>query len=161
MTNLIPFRDPFAGLSSMHSQLDDLFNGFFGAGPSNLTSMSTAMDVYSEDGKRLVAEVQAPGFSKDDVEVSVHEGVLEIKGHKREKVEDGKEGSRNYMHRESAASFYRRIALPRHADAENVEANFDNGLLKVVVPFKELPQPKKIAIGDGASKNDKAGKKSK
>lgn len=151
MTNLVRWDDPFAGLTSMHSQLDDMFNNFFTGLPAiHGPQMSIpAMDVYSEDDKQLVTEVQAPGFDKDDVEVSVHNGMLEIKGEKHEKEEDKKGKKRSYMVRESHASFYRRIALPEYADADKVDAHFENGVLKVTIPFKELPQPKKVAISSG------------
>jgi HSP20 family protein len=142
--------DPFSELTTMHSQLDDIFDNFFGGNRlAGATNAAPAMDVYTDGDKQLVAEVQAPGFDKDDVEVSVHDGVLEIKGEKHDKQEEGKEDKRNYMLRESHASFYRRIALPRHADADNVKAHFDNGMLRVSVPFKELPQPKRVAIEGG------------
>ncbi|MBI2592157.1 Hsp20/alpha crystallin family protein [Candidatus Saccharibacteria bacterium] len=108
------------------------------------------MDVYTEDDKQLVAEVHAPGFTKDDIDISVHEGMLEVKGHKEEKEEDKKK--RSYMMRQSSSSFYRRIALPRQADSGRVKANFDNGMLKVTVPFKELPKAKKIAIAEAKKK---------
>ena len=149
--------DPFSDLTSMHSQLDDLFDNFFrGSSLPAVTNATPAMDVYTDDdGKQLVAEVQAPGFTKDDVEVNVHDGVLEIKGEKHDKEEEGKKGKRNYMLRESHASFYRRIALPRHADANSVKAHFEDGVLKVTVPFKDLPQPKKVAIESSATKKDK------
>jgi HSP20 family protein len=111
----------------------------------------SAMDVYTEDDKTLVAEVQAPGFGKDDIEVNVHNGMLEIKGEKHEKEEDKKE-KRNYMVRESHASFYRSIALPKTADGDKVEAHFDGGVLKVRVPLKELPAPKRVAISEGKNK---------
>ncbi len=143
MSDLIRWSDPFAGLTSVHSQLDDLFNGFFGGMPT-LAQTMPAMDVYNEDDKQLVAEVQVPGFKKDEVEVNVHNGVLEIKGEHKNKEEDKKK--RSYMVRESHSSFYRRLALPKHADGDHVKANFDNGVLKVIVPFKELPKPKKVEI---------------
>lgn len=143
--------DPFSDLTTMHSQLDDLFDNFFRTSRLPSTAIAApAVDVYTDaDGKQLTAEVQAPGFGKDDVSVSIHEGVLEIKGEKHDKEEEGKQGKRNYMLRESHASFYRRIALPRHADADNVKARFEDGVLKVTVPFKELPQPKKVEIEAG------------
>ena len=141
--------DPFAGLTSMHSQLDDMFNGFLSSAPGG-QGMS-AMDVYTENDNTLVAEVQAPGFDKDDVEVNVHNGMLEIKGEKHEKEESNKE-KRNYMVRESHASFYRSIALPKAADGDKVEAHFDNGVLKIRVPLKELPAPKRVAISEGKKK---------
>lgn len=150
--NLTRWNDPFSGLTSIHSQLDDMFNNFFGSMSGGQTSIP-AIDVYTEDDKSLVAEVQAPGFTKDDVEVNVHNGVLEIKGEKHEKEEDkGKNKKRSYMVRESHASFYRSIALPKYADADSVTADFTDGVLRVTVPFKELPAPKRVAISDGSNK---------
>lgn len=146
MSDLIRWNDPFAGLTSMHSQLDDLFNNFFATTPAAQRSMP-AMDIYSEDDKQLVAEVHAPGYNREDVEVNVHNGVLEIKGEHKDKEETKKK--RNYMMRESHNSFYRRIALPKYADGEAVQASFQDGVLKVTVPFKELPQPKRISISAG------------
>jgi HSP20 family protein len=48
--------------------------------------------------------------------------------------------------RESSSSLYRRIYLPERANADAIKAKFDDGMLKVTVPFKELPEPKSIAI---------------
>jgi HSP20 family protein len=154
MANITRWDDPFSGLTSLHSQLDDMFNSFFAGMPAVQGAHASlpAMDIYNEDDKRLVTEVQAPGFNKDDVEVSVHNGILEIKGEKHEKQEDKEGKKRSYMMRESHASFYRRIALPEYANADKVDAQFDNGVLKVTVPFRELPKPKKIAITDGKKK---------
>lgn len=146
--DIIKFNDPFSGLMSMHRELDSMFNNFFSQPmPPTLDSVP-AMDVYTEDDKQLVAEVHLPGFSKEDVELNVHEGALEIKGKKEEK-EEQKDKKRTYMVRQSSASFYRRIMLPKEADAGNIRADFKDGVLKVTVPFKELPAPKRITIGNG------------
>lgn len=142
--------DPFSGLSTMHSQLDDLFNSFFVNMPS--VQGVPAVDVYAEDDNELIAEVQAPGFTKGDIEVNVHNGVLEIRGERHEKEEKNKSKKRNYMLRESHASFYRSIALPKTADSDKVKAHFEDGVLRVSVPLKELPEPKKVAITDGKKK---------
>lgn len=148
---LVRFNDPFAGLTSMHSQLDDIFNSFFNTNMSQAVTQMPAMDVYNEDDKQLVVEMQAPGFTKDDIEINVHEGILEIRGERKEK-EENKDRKRNYMVRESQSSFFRRIALPKHADPDNVKANFEDGMLKVEIPFKELPEPKRITIQAGKKK---------
>ncbi len=146
--------DPFASIGSLHSQIDDMFNRYFSAPVhSGLGTMPT-MDVYTEEDKQLVAEINAPGFSKDDIEVSVDNGILEVRGEKHEKDEE-KNKKRNYMVRESHASFYRRIALPKHADGDKVTAHFENGVLKVVVPFSELPKPKRVAISHGKAEDKK------
>jgi HSP20 family protein len=155
MANLVRFNDPFTGLTSLHSQLDDIFNTLLSPSLSLPGRGVPAMDVYTEDGKQLVGEIQAPGFKPEDIEVSVNNGVLEIKGEIHEKVEpadNAKDTGRKYMMRESHSSFYRSVVLPKHADTESIQAEFENGVLKVVVPFKELPQPKKIAITGGKKK---------
>lgn len=147
MSNIIRWNDPFAGLSSMHTQLDDLFNTFFDTNTSSLSQTFPAMDVYSEDDKSLIAEVHVPGFKKDEINVQVHNGLLEIKGeHATKDEEKSKDKKRSYMVRESHESFYRRLALPKYADGDNVKAGFDNGVLKVEIPYKELPKPKHIEI---------------
>jgi hypothetical protein len=86
-------------------------------------------------------------FTMFNIEVNINEGVLEIRGEKKEEAKDKQKKS--YMVQESSSSFYRRMVLPRHADADKVDANFENGILKVIVPFKELPKPKKVDIKSG------------
>ncbi len=153
MANIVRFKDPFAGLTSLHSQLDDIFNSFVTPAPPRIGQNVPAMDIYTEDGKRLVSEIQAPGFTPEDIEITVNNGVLEIRGEKHQKDEaDAKDKKRNYMVRESHASFYRSIVLPKHADVDAVEAEFKDGILKVSVPFQELPQPKRVAIQAAARK---------
>jgi HSP20 family protein len=151
MRQLQRYNDPFAGLTSLHSQLDDIFNNMLSPALSTARPAVPAMDVYTEEGKRLNAEVQAPGFTPEDIEITVNNGVLEIKGEKHEKDEPedkgNGEGRRDYMVRESHASFYRSIVLPKHADTDSISADFKDGVLKVSVPFKELPEPKRIQIG--------------
>lgn len=140
--NIIRYNDPFAGLEDMHRTMDDVFRGVFG-GLQSPANLSSTVDVYEEDNA-LHTEVAVPGYDKKDIEVNIHDGVLEVKGEKTSKEE--KDKKRSYVLRETSSSFYRRIALPKQADADKVEAHFDNGVLKVTVPYKELPAPKKIDI---------------
>lgn len=149
--NIVRWDDPFSGIASLHNQMDEMFNNFFSGMPALQSAQAMpAMDIYNEDDKQLVAEIHTPGFSKDEVSASVHNGVLEVRGDKHEKVDKGKK--RNYMVHESHASFYRRIALPEYADDDHVNAQFHNGVLKITVPFKDLPKPRKIAIDEGGKK---------
>lgn len=138
MTQLVPF-DPFAEMRALQKQFfgDDWFTA-----PLKGVSMPTT-DVYTEDDKHMIIEAHLPHFEDKDIDVSVHNGVLEIQAEKHEKEEDKK---KKYVVRESSSSFYRRITLPEQADENNVEAHMDKGVLRVTVPFKALPAPKKIAI---------------
>lgn len=141
-SNLMRF-DPFEEMRSLQKQFfgDDWFT-------SPLKGMQIpTTDVYTEDDKQLVVEAHLPNFSDSDVDVSVDKGSLVISAEKHEKEEDKKK--KKYVVRESSSSFYRRIVLPEHADESKIEAHMNEGVLKVVVPFKALPTPKKIAISSG------------
>ena len=93
--------------------------------------------------KTLVVEAHLPQFEEKDITVDIDQGALVIQAERHEKTEETK---KKYVMRESSSSFYRRIALPEQADDDKIDARFSQGVLKVTVPFKELPAPKKIAI---------------
>jgi len=137
MANLVKF-DPFAELDALQKQFfgDDFLTPFRGV-------RVPTTDVYTEDDKQLTVEAHLPNFNDKDIDIHVDDGALVISAEKHEKEEDKK---KKYVVRESSSSFYRRIHLPERADADKIAANFDGGVLKVVVPFRELPAPKRIAI---------------
>ncbi|HMT18941.1 MAG TPA: Hsp20/alpha crystallin family protein [Candidatus Saccharibacteria bacterium] len=131
--------DPFDEMRSLQKQF---FNDdWFGLQAKSLAIPTT--DVYTNDDKELVVEAHMPNFDESDIDVHVENGALVIRAEKHEKEEDKK---KKYVVRESSSSFYRRIHLPKHADQEAIGADMKDGVLTVKVPFKELPQPKKIAI---------------
>lgn len=137
MNKLMRF-DPFADMRALQKQFfgDDFFTPFRGV------SLPTT-DVYTNNDKELVVEAHLPNYEQDDIDIHMENGALVIQAEKHEKEEDKQ---KKYVVRESSSSFYRRIALPERADENNISAHMDNGVLKVTVPFKELPPPKKIAI---------------
>ena len=105
-------------------------------------------DVYTEEDKRLVVEAHLGEFEEQDISVDLDKGVLVIQAERREREEDK---AKKYVVRESSTSFYRRVALPEQADEAGIEAQFVNGILKVTVPFRESPSPKRIPIGGSSS----------
>ena len=136
MSNLVKW-DPFAELSALQKQ-------FFGddwMSPLKGVNIPTT-DVFTKDNN-LVVEAHLPNFEQKDVNIEVENGTLVIRAGRHEKEEDK---GKQYVVRESSSSFYRRIALPKRADADKVEAHLDDGVLKVSVPLIPLPEPKKIAI---------------
>lgn len=143
MNKLVRF-DPLAELEALQKQF---FNDDWLTPVQGITVPTT--DVYT-DNKGLTVEAHLPNFNQEDVNISVDEGSLVIQAEKHEKEEDKK---RRYVVRESSSSFYRRINLPKQADTGAIKAHLDDGVLKVTVPFKEVPAPKKIAIQSKAKKN--------
>lgn len=136
MSNLVKW-DPFAELTALQKQ-------FFGddwMSPLKGVNIPTT-DVFTKDDN-LVVEAHLPNFEQKDVNIEVENGALVISAERHEKEEDK---GKKYVVRESSGSFYRRIALPKRADAEKIEAHLDDGVLKVSVPLTPLPEPKKITI---------------
>ncbi len=137
MTNIISY-DPFSEFRALQRQL---FNGSL-LGPIESFKIPTT-DVWTEDDKRMIIEAHLPYFEQKDIDVHVDDGALVIRAEKHEREEDKK---KQYVIRESSSSFYRRIRLPKIADADSIKAHMKDGVLRVTVPFKELPKPKHIAI---------------
>lgn len=142
MSNLIRW-DPFAELSALQKQFfgDDWVTSLKGV---NIPTT----DVYTKDNQ-LKVEAHLPNFDHDDVTIHIEDNALIISAERHEKEEDK---DKKYVVRESSSSFYRRIALPKRADTDKIEASLDDGVLKVSVPLTPLPEPKKIAIAGKSSK---------
>lgn len=136
MSNLIRW-DPFAELSALQKQ-------FFGdnwLSPIKGVNIPTT-DVYTKDNT-LTVEAHLPNFEQDDINIQIEDGALIISAERHEKEEDK---DKSYVVRESSSSFYRRIALPKRADADKIDAHLDEGVLRVSIPLTPLPEPKKVAI---------------
>ena len=143
MSKLVRY-DPFAELSALQRQFfgDDWMSSL-----KNVNIPTT--DVYTKDNE-LIVEAHLPNFHQEDIDIQVNDNTLTIQAERHEKEEDK---SKKYVVRESSRSFYRRIQLPDRADADNIDARIDDGVLRVVVPLEPLPEPKKITIA--SSNNNK------
>lgn len=135
--NLVRF-DPFAEFNRLER---DFFEDGMIATLRNTTLPTT--DIYTAGDKEMVVEVHLPTFEESNISVDIDEGALVIQAEKREKEEDK---DKKYVVRESSQSFYRRIALPQQADHSKIAATFDKGVLRVTVPFAQLPAPTRIPI---------------
>lgn len=136
--------DPFAELSALQKQL--FSEGLFGQGRRSLPTT----DIYTEDDAKLTVEAHLPGFTDDDIDIDVESGALVIRAEKHEREEDK---GKKYIVRESNSTYYRRIALPDQADEDAVQASFDDGVLRVTVPYKAVEPPRKIQITKGQSQD--------
>ena len=116
-------------------------------GDAGLAEMTTSADWLpsvdvSESDKEIEVKIDLPGLSPEDVEISLSDHELTIKGERREESEQ-KEKEFHRVERRHG-SFLRRIPLPASADTEHLEANADNGVITVTVP--KLPEAKSKRI---------------
>jgi len=102
-----------------------------------------AVDI-KEEVDRFLITADLPGVDPKDIEITMDNGILTIKGERQSEVRDEKEGYKR-VERVSGA-FYRRFSLPDTADAERIEATGKDGVLEVTLPKHEKVQPRKIEV---------------
>jgi HSP20 family protein len=102
-----------------------------------------AVDI-KEEADRFLITADLPGVDPKDIQITMDDGVLTIKGERQSESREEKEGYKR-VERVSGA-FYRRFSLPDTADAERIEAKGKDGVLKVTLPKHEKVQPRKIEV---------------
>ncbi|HEX9664321.1 MAG TPA: Hsp20/alpha crystallin family protein [Patescibacteria group bacterium] len=111
--------------------------------PQKMQGFIPSIDVYQDNG-HIVAETSLPGVDPKDVEVSIENDMLTIKG-KTEKKTEVEE--KNYFRKEMRSGvFHRRVALPAHVLGDQASADFENGILKITIPKAEPKKSKKVEI---------------
>lgn len=131
-------------MGSFVTPFDELVNGFFGRDLSHFVgsddmhrSMPRVNIVDAKAGFKL--ELLAPGFTKDDLKLNVENDVLTISGEKKQQTLDEHE---RYTRREFGyTSFKRSFNLPENVDADRIKAEFNDGVLQVVLPKTEPSKP--------------------
>jgi HSP20 family protein len=148
MTTVVRW-DPSREVDSLHSDLSRVFDAFFGGRPGNGASRRwvPATDLV-EEGDHLVLRADLPGLTEDDVEIEVNDRVLTISGER--KAEEKKEGEGYYRVERAFGSFSRSLTLPEGVDADQVTAEFDNGVLEVRIPKPEERKAHRVQIGKGS-----------
>lgn len=143
----VTLRRPARGLFGLHAEMGRMFNDLF-ASPSEPTDetvnrWSPSVDIAETDsGFEVRAEL--PGVKQDDVNVSVRDNVLTLRGEKRqEETDEGKNYRRVERH---YGSFQRAFTLPPNVNPEAITANYRDGVLTLTVPKAEEAQPKEIPI---------------
>ena len=140
---LAPFgRDPF---TSFRHEMDRLFDDFFAPaeprsfGGNGGALLRPSVDV-AETEQAYTVTAELPGLEQKDVELNLRDNALILSGEKRQESHD-ENGGRTYTER-SFGRFERVIPLPEEVDADRVEANFKNGVLKVTLPKNPKAQDK-------------------
>jgi HSP20 family protein len=136
--------DPF-------SDIDRISHRIFGERGSQ-PGTSLAVDVFeTEDEIELCCEM--PGLKPEDVKIDVTDNVLTLTGERRLENEDKREGYRRIER--TYGSFSRSFTLPRHVDAENIQAELTDGVLHVKLPKQEEEKSRKVEVKAGAKSAQK------
>jgi HSP20 family protein len=122
--------------------LDGMLTTPFNADVGAETIGWTPATEMSETPTELSLTAELPGLDKKDVDISVDDGVLTIRGTKTQERTEGKENTQYYVWERSYGTFERSFTLPRTVDASKISAEFEKGVLKVKMPKSEEAKAK-------------------
>jgi HSP20 family protein len=157
LKSLIPFKSrtdlapsDLNVFGTLHREIDRLFDDFSnGFGTPGTTNLLPNTDVTETD-KEIVITTELPGLERKDVEISLENDVLTIRGEK--KIETEKEDKKKDVHlaERSYGVFYRALQLPPGVDSSTVRATMSKGVLKITLPKPTRSEAKKIEVKEAA-----------
>ena len=160
LKSLVPFR-PRSGLvpsdinvfGTLHREIDRLFDEFTrgtleAAGPAQV-NLVPSMDVTETD-KEIVIAAEMPGLERKDVDISIEDDVLTIRGEKKVETKKDDKDKNYHISERSYGMFYRALQLPPGVDPSKVQATVSNGVLKITIPKPARSEPKKIEVKEAA-----------
>jgi len=134
--------------ASLFGQFDNEINRlFFNAHATDAANQAhdwtPAVDIREEEN-RYVLEADIPGISRENLDITLEDSVLTIKGERTVTSEENNEG---YRRRERAhGSFVRQFTLPDTVNTEAISAAVVNGVLEIGIPKQAKPEPRKITV---------------
>jgi HSP20 family protein len=132
--------------ANLRDEINGLFEGPFWPATTRQTQLFTgwtpALDLYQTTDD-VVAVVELPGMRKEDIEISLHDGMLTIGGERKDETPEGQKTARSER---VVGKFRRSISLPTRVDANKVNATYKDGILTVTLPKAEEVKPKQIQV---------------
>ena len=139
--------DPFRDLNMLQDRMNQLFDNA-GRGrrdnePTATTTWSPAVDIYETEGA-IVVKAELPGMDRKDITLNLENNVLTLRGERRFEKETKEE---NYHRIErSYGGFSRAFSIPATVNEERIQADYKDGVLKILLPKKDQAKPKQIQI---------------
>ena len=138
--------DPFREFAAMQDRVNRLF------GNVHLRDEDTGLrgswmppvDIYETENHDLVVRAELPGLNREEIEVSLENSTLVLKGEKKLDSEVKDESYRRIER--TYGTFHRSFTLPTTVDAGRISAEFKNGVLTVKLPFREEARPRTINV---------------
>jgi len=148
LTTWKPFKElsPFRDFERMRRDMDRLWESFFERGVRRREDDGEwlpSLDV-AETKNEIVVKAEVPGLDPKDIDISLSDGLLTIKGEKKQEREEKEE---NYhLVERSYGAFTRSIQLPKEVQRDKISASYKNGVLKVTLPKSEEAKKKEVKI---------------
>ena len=153
MSNLIRWQradssglPAFGRLFGFRDELDRLFENSLAGwsrGSQWLNAWNPAVDLYA-DKDNITVKIELPGMKKEDIAVSLQDGVLSVSGERKD--EKKLENAETRRSERFVGSFQRVVALPAEVKGDQVKADYKDGILTVTLPKAEEAKPKQIQV---------------
>ncbi len=151
--NMITRWDPFREFVTLQDRMNRLFRDPRGPvgqdEPLTTTAFAPPVDVY-EDEHNVTLKIEVPGIDEKDIDVRIENNTLTVHGERKfekdEKEENYRRVERQY------GSFTRTFSLPSTVNHDNVQADYDKGVLKIKLAKKAEAKPKQIKVNVGSQK---------
>jgi HSP20 family protein len=143
--------DPFRDLRGLQDEMNRLFSSTFTRGGDDEMmrgAWNPSVDIF-ENKNEIVLEAELPGMKPEDVEISIENNVLTIRGERKFEKKD--EGDNFHRVERSYGSFTRSFTLPPTVSSENCNALFENGVLRLTLAKREEAKPRRIEIKAGSN----------
>ena len=145
--NYLTTRRPMKNLFSLHNEMGRVFGDLFGSQEGETDTEETywmpTVDI-SETENNFEIRAELPGVAEGDVNVSVTDNRLTVKGEKRQDAET--EGKNYHRVERRYGSFQRSFTLPRNVETSNIKAGFADGVLTLTIPKAEEAKPTEIPV---------------
>src|SRR6266702_2842311 len=151
MTVLTRF-EPFREFTTLQDRMNRLFRDSFGDTREEALSTSTfapPVDVY-EDEHNITLKIEVPGIDEKDIDVRIENNTLVVHGERKFEKEEKEENFRRVERQ--YGSFTRSFTLPNTVDTDQVQAQYDKGILKVQLVKKAEAKPKQIKVNVGSER---------
>jgi HSP20 family protein len=129
------------GLGRLHEEMDRMFNRFFGELRPMEVVGSSVVDI-SEDDEHIYINTELPGMTREDVELTIENGLLTISGEKKRETLPGKEDLQERYY----GRIYRSLTLPSGVDEKKVKATMKEGILRIILDKTPESKPHRIPI---------------
>lgn len=142
----VAFYEPWRLVNRLHRDLDRLMGAPVAAGDDETAAVASwipAIDIREEE-KQFVLHADLPGVDPANIEVTLDNGVLTIRGRRELTERDERKGYRRVER--LSGEFFRRFSLPDTADSNSVKARCTNGVLEVVIPKQPQVLPRRISV---------------
>jgi HSP20 family protein len=145
---LVRWSDPYREFAHLQDRINRVFGEAYGRRDDEglLTSgtLIPPVDIYQNGDQELVLKAELPDMTREDIDITVDNGTLTIKGEKK-LATDIKEDSFHRVERRYGA-FSRSFSLPQTVDTAKVAAEYRNGVLTVRLPLREEAKPRQIKV---------------